>query len=419
MRRSLARYAAPLHDVICVCAGLVLENAALQFLVYPLLAARLGTEGYGNLQYLLAVPNVLSVSLGTALSFARLSAPQEDRRRNGVYHATLLVFALVFLPLAFLFARQGATAVPTRVAVFYALLCVLMAWRTFAEVSFKLTLRYGRFFLFYAAIGAGFAAGLPLALRFDCWPLCLVFGEAFGIAYAYLCDDTLRRDLAVFGKGDGAIIKGAAVFFLSEGLSHFIFNADRVLLRLLLSGEAVTIYYLATLVGKTTSFVTLPLSSVLMGYLSRYEGGLSRRSVWRILILALFSVLALALLCTLGGEILLYLLYPVQRAAVRPYLLPGSLASTFYFVTTVLTVVLLRFAKRWGQVAVGGVFALCFLGLGIPATRAHGLFGFVCTAVVAGAVRFFVAASLCLAVSLERREDEGRAKADQRDDSNL
>ncbi len=379
-----------------VAAGLVIENAVLQFFVYPRLATALGTAGYGDMQYLLAYPSVLGVALGTALVFARMTARGDVREAGGAYHAILLLGASLLIPFGSVLTAYGNVRLGFYGVICYALLFLFMAWRTYAEVSFKLTLRFGRNVGFYAAIGAGYLVGLPLARVAGAWPLAILVGEGAGILFAYLVDDTLRRDARATHGAFCDVLRGSAVFFLSEGVSLFIFNADRILLRNVLDGEAVALYYLATLVGKTASFVALPLSSVLLGYLSRYEGAISRKTVRKILFFALVAVLLFTLLCTLGGHVIVRVLYPVQYAAVAPLLLPGSLTGVLFFVTSVLLTVLLRFARRGVQLLIGASFALCFFALGIPAARAAGLRGFVLAAVLAGGVRFLLASLLFL-----------------------
>lgn len=392
--RAVRRYGAPLRDMLRVAAGLVIENAVLQLLVYPQLAAALGTAGYGDMQYLLAFPSVLGVALGTALVFTRMTARGRAREAGGAYHAILLLGALVLIPFGGILAAYGNVRLSAVGVVCYTLLFVCMAWRTYAEVSFKLTLRFGVNVGFYAAIGIGFLLGLPLARAVNAWPLAILLGEAAGISFAYLADGTLRRDaLQTYGVL-GDVLRASALFFLSEGLSLFIFNADRILLHSLLDGEAVALYYLATLVGKTASFVALPLSSVLLSYLSRYEGEISHKTVRKILLFALMAAGALTLVCTLGGHVIVRLLYPAQYGAVASLLLPGALCGVLFFVTSVLLTVLLRFARRGVQLWVGGTFALSFFTLAIPAARAAGLRGFVCAAMLAGGVRFLLTSLL-------------------------
>lgn len=393
---TVRRYAAQLRDILRVAAGLVIENAVLQLAVYPRLAVLLGTAGYGDMQYLLAFPAVLSVALGTALVLVRMTANGNARAAGGAYHATLLLFCAAFLPLGVLVARFGGVTLSPLTTTAYALLFLCMAWRTYAEVSFKLTLRFGACVGFYTAIALGYLAGLPLARALDAWPLAILVGESAGILFAYLIDDTLRRGAFCVRGAFGNVLRGTLLLFFSEGVSLLIFNADRVLLRGVLDGEAVALYYLSTLVGKTASFVALPLSGVLLGYLARYEGGISRQTVRKILLAALGAIGVLTCICTFGAHVILRLLYPLQYGAVAPLLLLGTLSGVLYFVTSVLLTVLLRFARRALQLWIGAAYASCFFAVGLLAARHAGLRGFVYAAALSGGVRFLLTASLFL-----------------------
>lgn len=88
---------------------------------------------------------------------------------------------------------------------------------------------------------------------------------------------------------------------------------------------------------------------------------------------------------------MLLLLYPGERVAVTPYLWVGSLSQVLFFTAGILCVILLRFAKKSFQVLVNGVFGVCFLAFGIPATVLFGLWGFALAMVAANLVRFLLA----------------------------
>lgn len=122
-------------------------------------------------------------------------------------------------------------------------------------------------------------------MRTGVWPLALVPGELSGVAFAFLYGNTLRRRAFLPTRSFPRVFRAILLLCLSEGISNLIFNADRLLLKWLIDDCAVTVYYLATLVGKTMSLVSTPLCGVLMGYLARYEGGFGRRGMkksrWR------------------------------------------------------------------------------------------------------------------------------------------
>jgi len=389
------KYKRQIVDGIWSIFGLVIMNAVAQIVVFPLYARKFGQIGYGDLQYLMAYVNVLTVSIGSAANYARMVSPAREREENsGDYNVFLLLVSLVGIPFTYLVWRFGGALMDTPTYVCYLLLFVAMAFRYYADVVYKLTLNYRRYFLYYLVIGVGYAIGALLVSKTGIWPLGLLVGEALGVLYAYLSSPMLShralRLSPTWRKTFGAIL----TFSLAEGVANLILNADRILLKLLLGASAVTVYYLATLVGKVISVVSAPLGGVLMGYLARYEGKLTRRAMRWLALGSTAAVLLLTLLCSLGGYLALRILYPSELDPVRGYLLVGALAQALYFVTSIVMVVLIRFAKKSDQVLINAAFGVCFLGLGIPATLSAGLWGFSLSMVAACAIRFLLAVAL-------------------------
>lgn len=386
------KYKKQLGDSAFSIIGLVLMNAVAQIAVYPLLARRLGTAGYGQMQYLLAYVNIITVSVGCATGLARMTAPADERMSdNGDYHLFLSAVCLLGVPMVALIRRFGGVSLSREMAFWYYILFVAMAFRYYADVSFKLTLNYRGYFLYYLVISGGYIGGIFLFLRTGIWPLALVPGELAGVVFAFLYGNTLRRRAFVPSKVWGRVFRMILLLCLSEGISNLIFNADRLLLKWLIDDTAVTVYYLATLVGKTMSLISTPLCGVLMGYLARYEGGFGRRAMKKILLAGILTVPVFTGLCVLGGWVVLFLLYPAEKAFVMPYLLLGSLSQVLFFTASILCVILLRFAKKSYQVLINGVFAVCFLGFGIPATVLFGLKGFALAMVAANLMRLLTA----------------------------
>lgn len=414
--RLFRKYKSQLGDSIWSLCGLVVMNIAAQILLFPLLRRSLGEAGYGDMQYLMAYVNIVTVSVGCAANFARMTAPEYERRHNnGDYNLFLLAVALLGVPFTFLVCRYGGVTVDTPTWVCYYLLFVAMAFRYYADVMFKITLNYRKYFLYYLAISAGYVLGLFLFYRTGIWPLALLPGEVLGVVFAFLCSREFRwrafRPSPVFWQ----VMKGILVLTVSEGISNLIFNADRLILKLLIDASAVTVYYLATLVGKTMSLVATPLNSVLIGYLARYNGRLTRKIMRYLTLGCLVAFVVFTAVCVLGGWVILYLLYPEDLDTVKPYLVIGSLAQVIFFTTNVVTVVLIRFAKKSYQIFVNAAFGLCFFGFGIAATLLYGLWGFAGAMVAASAVRFVLAILLGFHWA-KKEEKQPREPAEESED---
>lgn len=392
LRKLCKKYKSQLGDSVWSLCGLILMNIAAQIVLFPLLRRSLGEEGYGDMQYLMAYINIVTVSVGCAANLARMTAPEYERtHNNGDYNLFLIAIAVLGAPFTFLLCRYGGVTVDTPTWICYYLLFIAMAFRYYADVMFKITLNYRKYFLYYLAISVGYGIGLLLFFQTGIWPLALLPGEVLGVLFAFLCVREMRRRVFRPSPVFGRVLKGILILTVSEGLSNLIFNADRLILKLLIDASAVTVYYLATLVGKTMSLVATPLNSVLLGYLARYQGKLTRKMMRYITLGCLVSFVLFTAVCMFGGWVILYLLYPDDVDAVKPFLLLGSLAQVIFFTTNVVTVILIRFAKKAYQIFVNAAFGICFFGFGIAATLFYGLWGFAVAMVAANLVRFVLA----------------------------
>ena len=392
IRALLRKYKSQLGDSVWSICGLVLMNAVAQIVMFPLLRDTYGAQGYGDIQYLMAYVNMVTMTVGTAAGLARMLLPAEERNQNsGDYNIFLLIVSLLGIPFILLIRTLGGVVLDDATTVCYHLLFVAMAFRYYADFSYKITLRYRRYFLYYLLIGAGYGIGVFLAMQTGIWPLALLTGEAMGVLFAYVAESNLRRRGLRPSAHFGAAMRSVGLFCFSEGVGNMIQNADRIIVKMAVGADAVTVYYLATLVGKTMSLITIPLNGVAIGYLMRYDGRLTRRVMHWIALGSLVAVGLFTAICVLGGYIVLLWLYPEDLQSVQPFLWIGSLAQVFYFTTGFITVVLVRFAKKSYQIIINGAFGICFFGIGIPATLMGGLWGFAAAVVIANVIRWLIA----------------------------
>ena len=348
-------------------AGLVLMNMTAQFAVYPVWNRVLDNERYGRILYLIAGMNILAISMGVACNYARMKASAAGKTENRPYSRILLFTTGALVPwciLVALFAGGGGTG-PLETGLLV-LLGIAVMWRYYADVEYRLSLNYKEFFLYYLVISAGYGIGVGLFLWLKLWPLALLPGEIAGILLVYCRGTVLKRIPEETREQDKTVTRMVLTLFTTEVISNLIANGDRVLLNLLVGAAAVTVYYQASLLGKTAALVATPLNSVLIGYLSRFKGGLTKGIMNRVSLACAAAVPAAALLCTLGSHILIRILYPQNYDLVRPYFILANTAQVAFFVSNIAATVLLRFCKTRYQLYINLVYAGLFVALGIP-----------------------------------------------------
>lgn len=363
--------------------GLVMMNAAMQFALFPSWSRTFGTEEYGNILYLLSYINIPAVSCGTALNYARMVASVRGETKNGDYNAVWLVLCLIAVPysLVVTLLHNG-----TSFFLFFPLLCLTMI-RYYADVEYRLHINYKGYCVYYLLIGLGYLLGVWLSRKSGYWESAMLLGEALGLAFVLIRGTTIRTGFFKTSSALRGCMKSTSILLATNLISNLIFNADRLLLRHLIDGTAVTVYYLATLIGKAMSLVTTPLNSVIMGYLARYQGKATWK-MYRALLLILLALFVCATVgCTVATHIVIRLLYPDNYAAVKPLILIASVSQVIYFLTNVLTVVLLRFSAQRYQLYINLCFGISFVACAVPMTLQGGIEGFSAAFLIANLVR--------------------------------
>ena len=362
-------------------AGLVLMNVAAQFAVYPVWNRQLGNEAYGRILFLISAMNILAVSMGTACNYGRMKESAVNETRNAAYLKLMGIASAAAVPYMLGVSLISGTLIAAGEMVCLILLTVATLWRFYADVEFRLSLNYRGFFQYYLAITCGYGAGVGLFLLTGLWPLALLPGELAVIAVVARRGRVLRMDQDT-DENTRHILRLVVTLLVTEVINNLIFNGDRVLLKLALDGTAVSLYYQASLLGKTMALVATPLNSVLIGYLARYRGGLNRKLMGMTAGGAV-GLLALATVgCTLASHILIRLLYAQNYELVRGYFWVANAAQAAYFLSNIAATVLLRYCRIRYQLYINTVYAVGFCALCVPAALTAGLDGF-CVALLA------------------------------------
>ena len=321
-----------LTDSMWSIAGLMLMNVVVQFLVYPVWNNHLGSEEYGNILYLISIMNIIAISVGSACNYARMTESATKDTWNINYNIILMASSVIVIPVMLIIVKFCGVPMTVTEAVTFLILTILTMWRFYADVEYRLHLNYKGYFLYYLFISIGYLIGIVLFKVTGMWALALIPGEIAGL------------------------------------ISNIVFNGDRLVLKIFIDGTAVTVYYIASLLGKTVSLISTPLNSVIIGYLAKYKGNLNLKFMNLVTVFSLAAVVIGTLLCTIASHILIYILYPQNYHEVKQFFIIANMAQVFYFVTNVITVILLRFSKARYQLYINVVYAAAFCAICIPVT---------------------------------------------------
>lgn len=378
-------------DVVWSVAGLVLMNGLLQLFVYPSMRSSLGSDRFGTIQSIFAVVSVMAVTFGSAANYSRMVGRTKKIDCNPDCNIFLSFVSLLCVPVSLVtliaykeFSWGG-----------FILLTVLMIFsvlRYYGDVNYRLDLDFKGFFFYYAVISAGYLAG-TLLFRYvsssgPMYLVAIIIGEAACFVFAAFRGFVYKPPY--FAKSEHFKENERSMLVLSATnlIGALALNADKIILKMFSGGEAVTIYYLAALLGKVVSLLTTPLNGVLISYLTRYTGKITKK-IFGIVALILVAVAVLAtFVCYVGSYIFVKWKYPDDFSAAKQYFLIANAGQIIYFLSNTLMVVLLRFADEKYQAYVNIFYACVFAALVIPLTKFFGLTGIAWAIVAVNAIKF-------------------------------
>lgn len=377
-------------------AAQILFNAVIQFLVYPILAGIVGSEEYGNILYLISIVNIFAIPVGVGCNYARMSESAIRKTMNGDYHSFVLICCLFYLPILEILRWMQIIQIENGSFILFFTLLSITTWRYYADVDFRLNINYKNYFFYYLFISLGYCCGIVLIKIFNNWILMLIAGEIFGLAFVYIKGNTISCEFFKTSIRMKQNFRAIFLLVITQFMATMIANGDRFILKALAGGTAVTLYYIASLLGKTMSFMTTPLNSVVIGYLAKFNGQLSLKKIKYLSLISITVIIITVFFCTGASYIIINFLYPKEYEAVKPYFFLANLAQVIYFTTETVLVVLLRFGKKRYQLEINVLFVLCFIIFTVIGTLYYGIWGFAIASIISNLIRYLCALAFLL-----------------------
>ena len=95
-----------LVDTILSFSATMMLQVVVQFIIYPFFERGLGTEGYGELVYLMTFVNIVA-EIGSSVSLERMKISAEKLTHNGDFVKINALFFIPVIPAAFIYLFAG------------------------------------------------------------------------------------------------------------------------------------------------------------------------------------------------------------------------------------------------------------------------------------------------------------------------
>lgn len=387
-------------DLIWSIAGLVVMNGCMQLFINPTLQKWMGEVSFGNYQSVMAVVAIVGTTFGVAANYSRMVRSSDHKDRNGDYNIFLIISAVLCLAFsAVALIVYNAFNVKDYLLLF--LLMVFTLLRYYGDVYFRLKLNYRGFFLYYCFITAGYCVGLAV-FKFitNDWILTILLGELMAVVFVAIRGDLFKgKDVLKRSKHFKGTQKSVWTLTATNFLSALTQNTDRIILNLTSGGAAVSCFYVSTLLGKVVALLSTPLNSVIMGYLAKYNGKITKKffAVLSSILLGLGLVAVVA--CYVASLIFVKLFYKDLYMTAKPYFLLANAGQVFFFLSNLLMTVLLKVGSEKHQFVVNIIYMAVYAALVIPMTMKMSTWGLVYALLIVNCLKFVGVSLFGIAIS--------------------
>ena len=372
------------------CVGAVgMMNAVLQFIVYPIINHRVGETEFGNMLFLMGILNILAPSFGQGTGNSRLVMPHRETLKNKEYAWVLGIFSLISAVIA---GCLGAKHISTAVGVvLFIYVIVISIYRMYASVEYRLSLKFNKQFIFYLILSIGYVLGLLAFWKSEQWYWVFIIGETLAVLYVFVTGGVFRKQEEQTEARLNEVLKKAATLAASYLLMNILLNLDRFILLYMVDSDAVSQYYVLSLLGKTMAIISGPVNSIIIGYITKGNRKIESRTYLKGVGLLLSMGIFFMIACSVITPVYIRLLYPNLYADVVNLNVIVNAGQIFFFLTNVLLIIILTMCDVKWQFIVQAIYGVIFLGSAVVLTQRMGLVGFSIAAFASSTVYFIIA----------------------------
>ena len=382
-----------------------LPTVVLQFVVQPLIAAKLGGDLNGQYLTLMSLNFFLIGISATVLNTVRMLQNEKYEKNNvvGDFNIIFLFYALLLIlimPLGYLLYVKDTNIIDI---LLYVLIGILYLYHDYIFAQYRLRMQFNKILINNGILIVGYAIGTVLFMFvLPKWQFVFICAYVLTGIYDFVNTTFIREPLKKT-EFFSETVKKVGSLMVANSLNSSIAYFDKLLLFPLLGGVAVSVYNTASLVGKMLYLVSFPLNSLLLSYLvkiKRFRLASVKKYIFRTVVVLILGYIV----CVLVGYPLTDLLYPLWASESHIFI-PITVASNlFLLISELINTVLLRYYKISFQMIIQSVNLVMYLGVSLVAMYFWGLLGFSIGVSIVALIKTVV--MLIIIIRLDKKQEQ-------------
>ncbi len=343
-------------DLVYTIMATVVMNVALQIIIYPLVTRFYGDEVTGTILYFIGFIYIIPQALGSSLSNARLVTRKTSDVTNADFNRIIVITSALSA------VSCGAIGFIDKFdlafAILYGLFSIIYMLRMYAQVDFRLNLKFKEYFIYYCIISVGYLLGFGLFMLTDVWLFIFIVGEGLALAYSFIFGTIFKKDSLSGHRGQ--INKVIVMMILSTLMRDAVIQFDKVILKSI-SANVVTQYHVVSLIAKTMQMLVHPINTLILSYLTVKDAVLSRKTLTKFIVASLLFGTVFYGVCVVGTPIYIRLFYPSLYDTVIQYNFIVNLGLILGFIATMFMALLLSQQKTAIYTAIECVYGVVYI----------------------------------------------------------
>lgn len=382
----------------------IIITIATQLIAYPYISRILSSYEYGIILTVMGVVNAVGVSLGNPLNNTRilLQSEYDEENLNGDYNiiflfAVLVNTIIVGVVTIFVLGRFEYIVIGCIV------ISILVLFRAYYSASYRIIINYKKN-LYSNIFGfIGYLIGIVVSYLTNNWIYIFILGELLSCIYIFFTANIVHDRFGITKLFNKSLRKYGFIMFAAV-LSTVLTYVDRFFIYPLLGAEQVSIYTVASYLGKTAGIVMNPISGVLLTYYAKESKMSLGKFYKRVGVFTICSIIVYIGIIILGLPIT-KILYPTLIDKALPFFWIANLAAIIFILGNTIQPTLLRYCNEKWQPVIQGIYFILYFLLGSFGMKKYGLIGFCYSSLIVNIVKIVI---MMLITTITLYNDEGR-----------
>lgn len=362
----------------------------LQFVILPKVASGMNSDSYGQLLSIVSIINISALSFGTALNNSRLINFKQysNLDSNGDYNIIFVIYTIINILVVIAGLIFYGESLNYMAQVLVVATSVLMVFKTYASVEFRIKLNYRHILVSGIILFLGYLIGYAVYVITGYWIFIYLFGFLFASVYIKINTKISKESFNKSFMFKDTLVKTS--YLLGSGiLISLVTYVDKLIVFPMAGGHAVSIYYIATILGKTIVLIIGPITSVMLSYFAQMKSFSNHYFKWLLTISSILGLLGYVFVMILS-EPLLTVIYPQYFEECVRYIPITTLSVIITIIGDIINSVILKFRGAKLQVHINLVYVSLYIFLGFVLLYSFGLMGFCASVLITAIIRLLL-----------------------------